>query len=162
MKQEATSMKEVSMPHGYKYTECGLDNVIVEGIEIVIDDAGEEVYCIPNVRGLHKVIAYMIITQQRRVSPKELRFLRTEMRLTQMQLAEILKVNRVTVTRWETGGEHMDQHAEFVVRVVAAEKLGIDTDMSMEDIARRCGWKSKAEPMLIDGRNPKQYRPLAA
>ncbi len=46
--------------------------------------------------------------------------------------------------------------------MVAAEKLGIDTDMPVEEIVRHCGWKSKVEPMRIDGRNPKQYRPLAA
>ncbi len=150
------------MARGYRYTECGLDNVVIEGVDVVIDDMGDEVYCIPNVRGLHKVIARLIVTQLRRVSPKELRFLRTEMGLTQQQLAEILKVSRVTVTRWETGSEQIDQHAEFVVRMLTAEKLGIDAAMSVEDMARRCGWRAKRETIRIDGSNPKQYRALAA
>ena len=42
---------------GYRYTECGLDNVFIEGIKPVVDDDKQETITIPNVRGLHRAIA---------------------------------------------------------------------------------------------------------
>ncbi|HYW33587.1 MAG TPA: transcriptional regulator, partial [Candidatus Bathyarchaeia archaeon] len=65
----------------YQYTECGLDNVELHNVDPVVDDAGDEVYEIPNLLGLHKVIAHCIVTSKTGLTPKELRFLRTEMGL---------------------------------------------------------------------------------
>ncbi|KAI94998.1 transcriptional regulator [Rhodomicrobium udaipurense JA643] len=59
----------------YRYTECGLDNVIIQGVEFVTDDNGEEVVSIPNVNGLHKAIAEGILLRQAGMSGKELRFI---------------------------------------------------------------------------------------
>ena len=154
--------KEENMGNKYRYTESGLNNVVIEGIEVVKDDLGDTVYCIPNVRGLHRAIAHAIITHDVGISGKELRFLRTEMGLTQKELAKILGVARVTVTRWETAEKPIDRHAEFVVRMLAAEKLGINPDMPVEEMARRCGWKTQSGKIRIDGRNPNQYRAVAA
>ena len=72
----------------FRYTDCGLENVVIEGLESQIDDAGEEVVVIPNIFGLHKVLAYCIITRPHGLRPDELKFLRTEMGLTQAELAE--------------------------------------------------------------------------
>ena len=59
----SATVREESMGNGYRYTESGLDNVVIEGIEVVRDDLGDTVYCIPNVRGLHRAIAHAIITR---------------------------------------------------------------------------------------------------
>ncbi len=150
------------MVNKYRYTESGLNNVVIEGIEVVKDDLGDTVYCIPNVRGLHRAIAHAIITHDVGISGKELRFLRTEMGFTQEQLAKILRVARVTVTRWETAEKPIGQHAEFIVRMLAAEKLEIKPDMPVEELAKRCGWTTQSGTIRIDGRNPNQYRARAA
>jgi DNA-binding transcriptional regulator YiaG len=146
----------------YRYTECGLENVIIHGMNIVIDDAGEEVYCIPNILGLHKVIAHCIITRTHGIKPEELRFLRTEIGLTQAELAELVKKDHQTIGRWERGERPIDQNAEYVIRTIAAERLSIDPKMTCEELARRCIPTAAFEAIEIDGTNPEHYRPLAA
>lgn len=64
-----------------RHTESGLDNVIVHEMNVIVDDAGEEVYCVPIILLLHKVIAHCIITRSNGIRPEELRFLRTEVGL---------------------------------------------------------------------------------
>jgi DNA-binding transcriptional regulator YiaG len=146
----------------YRYTECGLDNVIIQGMDVLIDDAGDEVYHIPNIAGLHKEIARCIITHAHGIKPAELRFLRTEMGLTQAQLAELVKKDHQTIGRWERGEKPIDQNAEFVIRTVAAERLGIDTHMKFEDLAKRTTPSADFAMIQIDGTDPTDYRPLAA
>lgn len=146
----------------YRYTECGLDNVVIHNMEVHVDDAGDDVYSIPNVIGLHKVIAYCIITQHQGISGAELRFLRTEMGLTQAELAKLVKKDHQTVGRWERGEIAIDQNAELVIRVVAAERLSIDTNMSVEEIAARCIPSAEVNVINIDGADPRHYQPLAA
>lgn len=144
----------------YRYTECGLDNVFIEDLEVMIDDKGAEVHCIPNILGLHKEIARGIICRHEHgMSGKELRFLRSEMGYTQEELADKLRVDRVTMSRWECGDQAISANAEVVVRLLAAEKLDIDPDMSVEELTGYPAWKAEATEIRIDGSNPKKYKP---
>ena len=68
----------------YQYTACGLDNVYLEKMNVVQDDAGEKF--IPAIGELHRVIAEGIITAPS-MTGKEIRFLRTEMGQNQDELA---------------------------------------------------------------------------
>jgi transcriptional regulator with XRE-family HTH domain len=146
----------------YRYDECGLENVIIRGMEVRTDDSGEEVYSIPNIVGLHKVIAHCVITRAHGILPDELRFLRTEMGLTQAELAQIVKKDQQTIGRWERGEKPVDPNAEMVIRIIAAEKLGINPEMPMEAIAASCIPSAKFKAIEIDGSDPDQYRPIAA
>lgn len=146
----------------YRYTECGLDNVVIEGLEMEIDDAGETVYCIPNVVSLHRVIAHGIIAQKTGLSGREFRYLRTEMGLTQSELAEKLKVSRLTINRWEQAKTEIDANAQVVIRMLAAERLKIDPELSVEEMANRSIWSAEREPIRIDGTNPSAYQLIAA
>jgi DNA-binding transcriptional regulator YiaG len=146
----------------YRYAESGLDNVIIAGIDVLIDDAGEEVCSIPNINGLHKAIAHAIIAHAHGISGKELRFLRTEMGYTQDELADKLHVTRLSISRWERGEVQMDSQTEFMIRMLAAEKLHIDAQLSAEEIAKRCVWKAEVQQIKIDGTDPINYKPLAA
>ena len=146
----------------FNYAECGLNNVVISGIDLPVDDAGETVYCIPNILGLHKTIAYCVITSDSGIAPEELRFLRTEMGLTQAELAQIVKKDHQTIGRWERGEKTIDANAELVIRMFAAERLGIDVNLTVEEIAKRCIPSTKFRSIEIDGSNPENYRPLAA
>jgi DNA-binding transcriptional regulator YiaG len=144
----------------YKYAECGLDNVIIKNMPSVMDDAGEEVYEIRNVVGLHKVIAACIVRHQHGISPKELRFLRTEMGMTQGELAEIVKKDHQTVGRWERGEKPIDQNAEAVIRLLAVERLELLREETIEQLARCCVPAAGVQVITIDGGDPRNYRPL--
>ncbi len=120
----------------YHYTECGLDNVFIEGVEIIKDEDGEEVVCIPAIGELHKAIATGILKQAGAMSGKELRFLRTEMGMTQAELSQLLHRDAQTIARWEKEEIPIDGNADTVVRKLAAEKLDIALNMSTEELAR--------------------------
>jgi DNA-binding transcriptional regulator YiaG len=144
----------------YKYTECGLDNVIIRNMPSVVDDAGEQVYEIRNVFGLHKVISACIVRHPRGISSRELRFLRTEMGMTQAELAEIVKKDHQTVGRWERGEKSIDQNAEALIRLLAAERLALPRMETIEQLARRCVPTAEVQVITIDGGDPRNYRPL--
>jgi DNA-binding transcriptional regulator YiaG len=146
----------------YLYSECGLENVLIEDLETVTDDAGEETYCIRNVMGLHKVLAYCVVTRKHGVTPDELRFLRTEMGMTQAELAQLVKKDHQTIGRWERGETPIDQNAEAVIRILAAERLEIDMNLTVEEIAKRCVPTATVEQIVIDGHDPSHYEPKMA
>lgn len=150
------------MLNDYHYTECGLQSVFIEGLEVHTSEDGEDTYKIPNVIQLHRAIATTILTRDSGISPEELRFLRTEMGITQASLAEIMKVEPITVGRWERGEHQMDTSDEVLVRFLAAEKLDIDLAASVEEVAGRSVWKGETVEIRIDGSNPDDYRPMAA
>lgn len=145
----------------YRYTECGLDNVVIEGMEPVIDDQGEMVYHVPNVNGLHKTIACGIIKHHASISGKELRFLRTEMGLTQAQLAVVLHVDAQTVGRWERSETPIDQTAEVLIRMLVNEKLSLDAFKSVDEAAKLCIPDAKLTVIRVEKTDHGQYN-LAA
>ncbi len=146
----------------YRYSECGLDRVFIEGLEVVVDDAGEEVYSIPNLSFLHWAIAKSIVMQKNGLSGKDLRFLRTEMGLTQAELAEVFRVTRATANRWEQDKVEIDSNAQVVIRLLAAERLGITLEVSVEEMAKRSVSSADTSPIRIDGKDPSNYRLIAA
>ena len=146
----------------YRYSECGLDHVFIEGLEVVVDDAGEKVCSIPNLPSLHRAIAKSIVMQKSGLSGKELRFLRTEMGLSQAELGEVFRVTRVTVNRWEQNKGEIDSNAQVVIRLLAAERLGFTLEMSVEEMAKRSISSAETNPIRIDGKDPSNYRLIAA
>ena len=112
--------------NAYHYTESGLLNVYIEGLEPVIDDDGDEVIQIPAINALHREIAQGIVSHKMGMSPQELRFLRTEMGLTQAQLAELVHRDKQAIGRWERGEIPLDGAAETVVRGLAIDLLELD------------------------------------
>ncbi len=144
----------------YRYTECGLDNVFIEGVDVLQNDDGEAVYRIENILSLHKTIAHAIIGRRGGMSGPELRFLRSEMGLTQGALARRLGHDRITVSRWERGESALNPNAELVVKLLAAEKLDIDPAMTVEEMSLNAEWKAEVTEIRIDGRDPSDYRPV--
>lgn len=147
--------------NSYRYTDCGLDNVIIDGVSFVADDAGEEVLSIPNINGLHHVIALGIVTREVMMSGREMRFLRTEMGVTQAELAAMIHREPLTISRWERGETDIDANAETIVRLLANEKLGLDMT---DHVGAISGWSipsATSRPIHIDGTDPDNYK-LAA
>ena len=110
---------------------------------------GEEVYHIPDIFGLQRIILSGIISHKHGMSGRELRFVRTELGLTQAELAQHVKKDSQTIGRWERGETEMDQNAEAIIRLMAMEKLVEDINLSIEDILRRCVPSAKTQPIRI-------------
>jgi DNA-binding transcriptional regulator YiaG len=161
MNRADSKLLETDMNSGYRYVESGLDDVFIEGLPLIVDDAGEDVIAIPNIHGLHAAIAEAIVTKPSSLTGKELRFLRTEMGLTQSDLAALIHREPLAISRWERGEvTPMDANAEVVIRLHAREALGLSMDASVKAIAESVVPGATNAPLRIDGSNPDDYRPL--
>ena len=152
-----------SETNAFHYTACGLPNVWVQGIHAV-DDEGEETIRIPNIRGLHRLIARTIVESDGRLTGAEVRFLRSEMGMTQIALAGLVHRKRLTVSRWEREESIVDGAADALIRIFASHRLGLESvdDDKLEAIRARCITVPRTKSDLrIDGSIPGSYR-LAA
>jgi len=146
----------------YRYDACGIDNVVLKGLPLVTDDEGEEVITIPNINLLHRVLTAQVASKETGLQPKELRFLRTQMELTQAQLAELVGRDVQTIGRWERGEHPIDKSAEIVIRAHALECARTGNPLRVDELARRTMSVAGQPPFMIDASDPDNYRPLAA
>lgn len=146
----------------YHYTECGLDNVFIEGMNMVEDHSGEETVTIKAIGALHKVICEGIVKLPAKMTGPELRFLRSEMGLTQAKLAEIIKVTSLTISRWERDENPIDDTAEMLIRLMAADELELNMDMNVGYVSANVTQEPRSEPIRINGADPARYALMAA
>lgn len=146
----------------YHYTECGLDNVFIEGVNELQDHSDEDTVVIPAIGLLHKVIAEGIVLMPTKMSGRELRFLRSEMGMTQSKLAEVLKVTLLTIGRWEREETPIKDAAEMLVRLMAIEVLKLESKMGVGEVSEKVTQDPRSEAMRIDGSDPTNYHLLAA
>lgn len=103
-------------PVPYHYRECGLDNIYLLNGFTRDEYDGEEYISVHNVDGLWKAISLNLVVRQKTLSPKEIRFLRGQMDLTQAELASKLRVDDQTVARWEKGKSKLPGPADVALR----------------------------------------------
>ena len=121
----------------YHYTESGLDSVyLINGYEIVETPECRSIV-IQNLDGLHQAIGRILATEKKRLSGKEVRFLRTEMLLSQSVLARLLQVDEQTVARWEKDRSKISGPADATLRLLYLEHIGGNEKISdlLKDIA---------------------------
>ena len=100
------------------YTACGLDDVyLLNGFTHETVD-GEEFITIQDLEGLWKTIGRHLVMQRKALAPKQARFLREHMNLTQAELGAKLRVSDQTVARWEKGENHISGPADLMLRVL--------------------------------------------
>lgn len=121
----------------YHYIECGLDNVYINGLQFQRDDAGDEIITIPAINELHSLIATGIVTHEHGISGQELRYLRSEMGLTQSELAQFVHQDKQTIGRWERGEYAIDSKAEALIRRIAIEKLKLKVELGIEELSKK-------------------------
>jgi DNA-binding transcriptional regulator YiaG len=106
MNDKVLSFRRSGQPESTKplhYKACGLDGVyLLNGFTRETVD-GEEYVTIQDIDGLWKVIGLHLVTTRKTLSPKDIRFLRQQMELTQAELGAYLRVSDQTVARWEKG-----------------------------------------------------------
>jgi DNA-binding transcriptional regulator YiaG len=100
------------------YTACGLDNVyLLSGFKRETID-GEEYVTIEDMDGLWKAIGLHLVTTRKALAPKEIRFLRQHMEMTQAELGARLRVSDQTVARWEKDQCDLPGPADLMLRVL--------------------------------------------
>ena len=147
----------------HHYTECGLQNVFIEGLKPCIDDDGDEVFTIPAINELHRVIAHGIVSHEHGMSGDELRFLRTEMGYTQAELALLVHYDKQSIGRWERGEFDIESAAEAIIRRLAIEKLSLKISSGIDELSRMSVPSVKTQPINIKKTNKNgSYELLAA
>lgn len=142
-------MKLVIKMNEHHYTECGLNNVYINGIVPMVDDDGDEVILIKHINQLHLVIAEAIVRHAKGMNGAELRFLRTEMGHTQAELAKLVHKDKQTIGRWERSEIEIDSAVEAVIRRIAIETLKLDVDLRMTELAVRSVPTAIVQPIEI-------------
>jgi DNA-binding transcriptional regulator YiaG len=109
----------------YHYTESGLDNVwLMNGVEHHKTDYGDAI-SFKNLDGLHRAVGAWLISLPKRLNGAELRFLRTEMDLSQKRLTALLGVEEQALRRWEKyRGRPIPGAADRLLRIVYADHVG--------------------------------------
>lgn len=102
----------------YHYTESGLSNVVLIGVTISACSCGEKIPVISNIEGLHKAIAMGIVKSKTLLTGEGIRFVRKEMQLKAVELAKLLSVNKVSISRWESGKEPIGHANDKLIRLL--------------------------------------------
>lgn len=127
----------------HRYTESGLNNVVLMGLTLHKCSCGETIPQIPDISGLHKMIGVAIAKSKKALNGPEVRFLRKQLGLKATELAELLGVYKVSVSRWETGKEQIGVANDRLVRVLYLRKIEeeckkkVDLSSIFKNIARK-------------------------
>lgn len=109
----------------HHYAACGLDNVVLEKVEIYRCECGEEMVSIPAMPDLHTLIGTNIVAKKSLLNGKEIRFLRKNMGLAAKKLAAIIGVDNATVSRWENDNQSISGPNDRLLRLYYLFEKGL-------------------------------------
>lgn len=121
----------------YRYDECGLSNVLIEGLQMQ-DDTDEACVIMPNVYGLHRLIATDLLTTKGKMRGEEIRFIRTEIGLTPKDLGELMDKGEREIKHVEKGSKSLSVIDEAWFRSLAMERLELNEGCLAADILGWC------------------------
>jgi len=107
----------------YEFSESGLSNVILQGIEIVrCKHCGNEDPIIPRVNDLMRALAIAVICKPYRLQGEDIRFLRKYLRMTGDEFARLMDVDKTTLSKWENNDDPVGSQSDRLIRLTV---LGI-------------------------------------
>ena len=143
----------------HRYVESGLRNVVLHGVQVrKCEKCGEDEVAIPNIAGLHRRIAMMLVMRKSALAAPELRFLRQYLGQSSKDFAKLLGVTPETMSRWENASRDIPPVVDRVVRLLVATtqpRTDYSADMlskirptapknaRMELRLRRDGWEAE-------------------
>lgn len=106
----------------YRFDECGLDNVVLKGIEIIkCPKCGNIDPIIPRPVVIMRILAQGVISKKSPLTGKEVRFLRNYLQMTAIQFSSFLHTNKTTLSKWETRGTKIGQKTDLLIRLLALQ-----------------------------------------
>lgn len=101
------------------YRGCGLDEIyLCNGYERDQLDDGEWYTTVTDREGLHKAIALHLVQHRKVLEPREIKFIRRTMEMSQADLGKLLRTGYQTVARWEKGKTEMPGVSDLLLRLV--------------------------------------------
>jgi len=115
--------KDDNIKEPLHYKTCGLDDVyLLSGYEVKQTPYGESI-SIKNLDDLNKAIGYHLVSEEKKLSGKELRFLRKQMDLTQAELGVYLGLSDQQVARWEKAKNEIKKSTDHLMRILYLDHL---------------------------------------
>lgn len=102
----------------YEYKECGLTGIFLYNGYDIIEHEGERFVAVADTEGLHRAIGELLVINSKELAPKEIRFLRKTMDLTQSELGRWMGKDSQTVARWEKGHTPIPAVADRLLRAI--------------------------------------------
>jgi len=143
----------------YRYPECGLPNVVVDGVEITeCRRCGETYTGIPAIEGLHRAIAAAVIYKKGRLASQEIKFLRKSLGWSGVDFAKRMGTSAETVSRWEHGRAPMGSASDRLLRLLVAKETPV-TEYQVDVLAQLAGDDRPAKPARLRvARGPKGWK----
>jgi putative zinc finger/helix-turn-helix YgiT family protein len=134
----------------YLYTSCGLNNVTLIDIDMRrCSRCGWSSAVIPNIDGLHKLLAKLLIEKKSRLNGGEFRFLRKQLGESSSDFASLIGVSAETVSRWETGREPVSAVADRLLRVLVITLEPRETYPTVKEQIKDVSRDVEASPTLL-------------
>ena len=112
------------------YRACGLDGIYLLNGYATEEYDGEEYLSVTKMEELHQAIGRHLVMCRKGLAPKEIRFLRNTMGLTQEELAERLGNNAQSVARWEKGECEVPGPSEKLLRLIFIAHFMTDDELA--------------------------------
>lgn len=129
-----------SGPENVQYDACGLPGVTLVGVEVSrCGHCGRYEVAIPRIEELHRVMALALVRKSARLTPAEIRFLRTTLGWSGRELADHMGAAAETVSRWEHGKTPMGPQADRLLRLMVLHGTSPECFAlsHLKDVARR-------------------------
>jgi putative zinc finger/helix-turn-helix YgiT family protein len=120
---ECTNCGEPITPElrNYRYTESGLSNVVLQGIEVAdCPKCGTSDVVIPRMAKIHRAIAQALANSPARLTGEQFRFLRKHLGLSGDQLGHYLHTDRTKISKWENSEDQIGPPTDRLVRLLTA------------------------------------------
>ena len=130
-----------------KFDASGLP-VILHGVETRVCSAcGEREVVVPNIEGLHRALAELLIRKPRRLAGREVRFLRKFLGWSGVDFAAHMGVTPETASRWETDANPIGGQADRLLRLQVAcrQPVADYSPDALRDLERK-----SAKPLRLD------------
>ena len=136
-----------------KYDACGLPGVTLVDVEVSrCGHCGQYEVAIPRIEELHRAMATALVRKSARLTPAEIRFLRTTLGWSGKELADHMGATAETVSRWENGRIPMGPQADRLLRLMVLHTtLPASVDLShLKDVAKQA--PAELHTRLIGGK----------
>jgi len=106
----------------YRFAECGLNNVLLKGIEMIeCPVCGNVDPIISHMTELFRVIAMAMIAKPQSLTGSEVRYLRKYAGMNGEQFARMLHTDKTTVSKWENDAIKIGSKTDLLIRAVALQ-----------------------------------------
>ena len=136
-----------------KYDACGLPGVTLVDVEVSrCGHCGQYEVAIPRIEELHRAMAIALVRKSARLTPAEVRFLRTTLGWSGRELADHMGAAPETVSRWEHGKTPMGPQADRLLRLMVLHRTSPESvDLSqLKDVAKQA--PAELHTRLIGGK----------